>query len=309
MKVAIVGAAGRVGSNTAFALQLRQDVRELALIDLYMAEAAEGEALDLRHGACLAGRQVIYSGDYTSAKDADLIIITAGVRRRPEESRLDLINRNITVFRSVLEELKKVGFKEETILCIVSNPVDILTYIATLESGLPPQQVIGTGTFFDTVRFRSLIAEYYQVDPRTVQAMILGEHGDSMVPIWSRATVNGVPLSQMPGYSLEKMHQIFEDTRKAGAEVIRLKGGAGWGIALTTAEFVSVVARDSHTLLPLSTLQEGIYGLEKVAISVPTVLGREGVIAKVELPLAEEELKGLQHSAEVLRTTLDQVGL
>ncbi len=309
MKVAIVGAAGRVGSNTAFALQMRQDVRELVLIDLYMAEAAEGEALDLRHGACLTGRQVIYSGDYADAKDADMIIITAGVRRRPEESRLDLINRNIAVFRSVLEELKRVGFKEGAILCIVSNPVDILTYIATRESGLPPQQVIGTGTFFDTVRFRSLIAEYYQVDPRTVQAMILGEHGDSMVPIWSRATINGVPLSQMSGYSLEKMHQIFEDTRKAGAEVIRLKGGAGWGIALTTAEFVSVVARDSRTLLPLSTVQEGIYGLKKVALSVPTILGREGVVAKVELPLAEEELKGLQHSAEVLRSTLDQVGL
>ena len=308
MKVGIVGAGGRVGSNTAFALQMLGCFRELVLVDVAMQDAAAGEALDLRHGTSLIGAQRIRAGDYKDVADCDVLIITAGLRRRPDESRLQLINRNVELFKQILSDLKSAGLSRDVILLVVSNPVDILTYMAAKDGHFAPQKVFGSGTYFDTTRFRSLLGEYFDVDPRLVSALILGEHGDSMVPIWSRASINGVPLKSMPGYDEAKVMDIFEQTKKGGAEVIRLKGGAGWGIALTIARLVEAIATDARVVVPISTVQDGLYGISDVSLSVPTVLGRDGVLKRVEMELASSELEALRASAKILRDTLDSLG-
>jgi len=308
MKVSIVGAGGRVGSNTAFALQLLACCRELVLVDVAMQDAAQGEALDLLHGTSLVGPLKVRAGDYRDAADSDVVVMTAGLRRRPDESRLQLVSRNVDLFRQILSDMKSAGLSRNAILLVVGNPVDILTYLAVQDGYLSADRVFGSGTFFDTTRFRSLIAEHFGVDPRSVSALILGEHGDSMVPIWSRASINGVPLASMPGYDKAQVRGIFEQTKKSGAEVIRLKGGAGWGIAVTVARLVEAIATDSRAVVPVSTVQTGLYGIRDVSLSVPTVLGRTGVLAKLEMELAPEELEGLHASAGVLRDTLKSIG-
>lgn len=306
MKVSIIGGGGRVGSNALYALQLGGVAKELVVIDV-ARELAEGEALDLRHGAALSAPQRIRWGDASAASGSDIVIITAGLRRKPDESRLELINRNVSLFRSILEELKSVPLPEHAILLVVSNPVDILTYIAVKEFTLPPQQVIGLGTVLDTTRFRSLLAEYFEVAATDMKALILGEHGDSMVPVWSTANANGVPLSSLPGYSAEKMQEIFEFTRKSGAEVIRLKGGAGYAVGVSIREVVHAILLDTQQILPVSSLQNGLYGIEDVCLSVPTVVGRKGVERLIEMQLSDDELQALRRSAQVLKETIAQV--
>lgn len=306
MKVSVIGGGGRVGSNTLYALQMGGIAKELVVIDV-AREMAEGEALDLRHGAALSAPQRIYAGDTEAASGSDIVIITAGLRRKPDESRLELINRNVSLFRSILQELKQVPLPDHAILLVVSNPVDILTYLAVKEFTLPPQQVIGLGTMLDTTRFRSLLAEYFGVASTDVKALILGEHGDSMVPIWSTATANGVPLQSLPGYDVAKMQEIFEFTKRSGAEVIRLKGGAGYAVGLAIREVVHAIMLDTKQILPVSSFQTGLYGIEDVCLSVPTVIGRKGVEKLIEMNLAEDELQALRHSAQVLRETQKQV--
>lgn len=306
MKVSVIGGGGRVGSNTLYALQMGGIAKELVVIDV-AREMAEGEALDLRHGAALSAPQRIYAGDTEAASGSDIVIITAGLRRKPDESRLELINRNVSLFRSILQELKQVPLPNHAILLVVSNPVDILTYLAVQEFTLPPQQVIGLGTMLDTTRFRSLLAEYFGVASTDVKALILGEHGDSMVPIWSTATANGVPLQSLPGYDVAKMQEIFEFTKRSGAEVIRLKGGAGYAVGLAIREVVHAIILDTKQILPVSSFQTGLYGIRDVCLSVPTVIGRKGVEKLIEMNLAQDELQALRHSAQVLRETQKQV--
>jgi L-lactate dehydrogenase len=306
MKVSVIGGGGRVGSNTLYALQMGGIVKELVAIDV-ARELAEGEALDLRHGASLSAPQIISTGSTDAAEGSDIVIITAGLRRKPDESRLDLINRNVSLFRSILNELRQVTLPEHVVLLVVSNPVDILTYLAVKEFTLPPQQVIGLGTVLDTARFRSLLAEYFEVAATDVKALILGEHGDSMVPIWSTATANGVPLSSLPAYDPAKMQEIFEYTKKSGAEVIRLKGGAGYAVGLSIREVVHAILLDTHQILPVSTLQTGLYGISDVCLSVPTIVGRVGVVKQIEMQLRDEELQALRRSAQALQETLAQV--
>ena len=224
MKVTIIGGGGRVGSNAAFALQCAGIVREIALVDAN-AELAAGEALDLLHGASLVGDQSIYSTDIKGAANSDVICITAGLRRKPEESRLDLINRNVSLYKSVLDSLKGAGVKKECIFVVVSNPVDVLTRLNIEYLGWPAKQVIGLGTVLDTTRFRSLIAAAKNLPAPQVDAVILGEHGDTMTPIWSTATVAGMPLIKM--LTPPQQAEIFKKTQTSGAEVIKLKGGAG----------------------------------------------------------------------------------
>ncbi|GBC91723.1 L-lactate dehydrogenase [bacterium HR15] len=306
MKVGIIGGGGRVGSNAAYALQLRGAVTEIVLLDI-MREAVEGEALDLRHGAAMSQPIRIYAGDYPDLNGAHLIIITAGLRRRPDESRLELINRNVGLFREILGSLKNVSLAPDAILLVVSNPVDVLTYLAVKESGLPPERVMGLGTVLDTCRFRSLLAEYFQVAATDVNALILGEHGDSMVPIWSSATIAGVPLKDYPGYSKQKMDEIFDFTRRSGAEVIRLKGGAGYAVGVAICEVVNAIALNKQQVLPVSTLQRGALGIRDVCFSLPTVLARTGVQQVVEIAVSDEERAALQNSAAVLKETLQKV--
>ncbi len=306
MKVSIIGGGGRVGSNAAFALQMGSPVREIVLIDV-AREAAEGEALDLRHGLALASPQLIKAGDYSDAAGSDIVIITAGLRRKPDESRLELINRNVALFKQILGELKNIGLSECGILLVVSNPVDILTQIAIKEAGLPTNRVIGLGTVLDTVRFRSLLSEMLGVAASQVNALILGEHGDSMVPIWSAATANGVPISCFPNYSEEKASAVFQATKKAGAEAIRLKGGAGYAVGLSIRQVVNAIALDSREVLPVSTLQTGLFGINGVCLSVPTIVGRQGVVSHIEIGLSSEETEMLKQSGLVLAETMSKI--
>ncbi len=306
MKVSIVGAAGLVGSCTAFALQTGRIVREIALLDVN-AEAAAGQALDLAHGSPLVADQKIYAGGYEHVADSDLVCITAGLRRKPDESRLDLINRNVDLFAGILDEIRRVGHRRDLIVLVVSNPVDVLTYLAAERLELPPTQVIGLGTQLDTIRFRSLIATALNAAPTQVSAVILGEHGDSMVPIWSSATAAGMPLEKYPGWTPHLATELFTRTKGSGAEVIKRKGGAGFAVGIAIQEVIESIALDRHRVLPVSSVQQGCYGIRDVALSVPTVVGRAGVVDRLEIELWPKEVQGLRRSGQVLRETVDTV--
>jgi L-lactate dehydrogenase len=306
MKVSIVGGGGRVGSCAAFALQCGRMVSEIQLLDANQA-MAEGEALDLLHGSALAADQRIYAGDYARAADSDLFLITAGLRRKPEESRLDLINRNVSLFVQILDSIKNAGLRKDAIVFVVSNPVDILTQLAAQRLGLPWPQVIGLGTMLDTSRFCSLIARELNLAPTQTRALILGEHGDSMVPIWSAATIDGLPLAGLPSLNAGLQTKLFERTKGSGAEVISKKGGAGWAVAVAIAEVIHAIALDQRRLLPVSTWQQGKYDIRDICLSVPTVVGRKGALEQVEIELWPKEKLALQNSAKALKDTLAKV--
>ncbi|HTL58342.1 MAG TPA: lactate/malate dehydrogenase family protein [Candidatus Limnocylindrales bacterium] len=306
MKVTIIGGGGRVGSCAAFALQCAGLVSEIQILDANK-DMADGEALDLLHGSAFAGDQRIYAGDYTRASDSDIFLITAGLRRKPDESRLDLINRNVVLFVQILESIKTAGLRKESHVFVVSNPVDILTQLAVQRLGLPWPQVYGLGTMLDTSRFSSFIAAELKLAPTQVKALIVGEHGDSMVPIWSSATVNGLLLTGLPDCSVGFQNSIFERTKGSGAEVIKRKGGAGWAVAVAIREVVHAVLLDKHVLLPVSSLVQGTYGVNDVCFSVPSLVGRKGIEKHVEIKLWPKEQMGLQQSARALKETLAKV--
>ena len=304
MKITVIGGGGRVGSNAAFALQCAGVVSEIQLLDANR-EMAVGEALDLLHGTSVAGDQRIYEGDYERARDSDIFLITAGLRRGPDESRLDLVNRNVDLFSQIIGSIQNTGFKDSATVIVVSNPVDVLTQLAVSFLELPTSRVLGLGTMLDTARFRSLIARELDLAPTQVKALILGEHGDTMVPIWSSATVAGLPLTGISRCTPSFQSKVFARTQASGAEVISRKGGAGWAVGLTIAEVVHAIALDRRQLLPVSSFQEGrVYGLRQVCLSVPTVVGRTGVVEHVEIALWPKEKQDLQASASTLKKTL-----
>ena len=306
MKVTIIGGGGRVGSCAAFALQCGGLVAELQILDANK-DLAEGEALDLLHGSAFCGDQKIYASDYTRAADSDIFLITAGLRRKPDESRLDLINRNVALFVGILDSIKAAGFKKDAQVFVVSNPVDILTQLAVQQLGLPWQQVYGLGTMLDTSRFSSFIAEELKLAPTQVKALILGEHGDSMLPIWSSAAVNGLPLTGLPECSPGFQNAVFERTKGSGAEVIKRKGGAGWAVGVAIRDVIHAVLLNKQALLPVSSLIQGAYEIRDICLSVPSVVGCGGVLKHVEIKLWPKELMGLQASARALKDTLAKV--
>src|SRR5688572_15577883 len=306
MKVTIIGGGGRVGSNAAFALQCAGLVAEIQILDANK-DMADGEALDLLHGSAFAGDQKIYSGDYNRAADSDMFVITAGLRRKPDESRLDLINRNVALFVGILDSIKSAGLRKDAHIFVVSNPVDILTHLAGQRLGLPWQQVYGLGTMLDTSRFSSLIAEELKLAPTQVKALILGEHGDSMLPVWSSASVNGLPLAGLPEFTPSFQNAIFERTKGSGAEVIKRKGGAGWAVGVAIREVIHAVLLNKRTLLPVSSLIQGTYDVRDICLSVPSVVGRSGVQKHVEIKLWPKEHMALQASAKALKDTLAKI--
>ena len=307
MKVSIIGGGGLVGSCAAYALQCGGIVREIALLDVN-ANLADGHALDLMHGSPSIADQLLSSGGYEHVPDSDVICITAGLRRKPEESRLDLINRNTDLFSSILVEIQKVGVKKTAVVVVVSNPVDILTSLAASKLGLPVSQVLGLGTQLDTIRFCSLISDALKSSPTQTRALILGEHGDSMVPIWSSATVGGLPLDKYPGWNSVLAEQIFTRTKGSGAECLSKKGGAGFAVGIAIRDVIHAIALDQNRILPVSTVQDGAcYGIRDVAISIPTVVGRTGAVQRVEIDLWPKELQGLRASAAAIKPTLDTV--
>src|SRR3989454_8174334 len=302
MKITIIGGGGRVGSCAAFALQCAGLAAEIQILDANR-DLAEGEALDLLHGSAFAGDQKIYAGDYPRAADSDLFLITAGLRRKPDESRLDLINRNVALFVQILDSIKSAGLRKEAHVFVVSNPVDILTQLAVQRLGLPWPQVYGLGTMLDTSRFSSFIAEELKLASSQVKAIILGEHGDSMVPIWSSATVNGLPLAGLPQCTPGFQNAVFERTKGSGAEVIKKKGGAGWAVGIAIREVIHAVLLNTRSLLPVSSLVQGTYDIRDICLSVPAVVGRKGIENHLEIKLWPKEQMALQQSARALRET------
>jgi L-lactate dehydrogenase len=306
MKVSIIGGGGLVGSCAAYALQCGGIVREIALLDVN-ANLAAGHALDLMHGSPSIADQILSSGGYEHIPDSDVICITAGLRRKPEESRLDLINRNTDLFSSILVEIQKVGIKKTAVVVVVSNPVDILTSLAASKLGLPVSQVLGLGTQLDTIRFCSLISDALKSSPTQTRALILGEHGDSMVPVWSSASVAGLPLEKYPGFSAKLGADVFQRAKTSGAEMIKKKTGAGFAVGVSIAEVIHAIALDAKRVLPVSTVQSGCYGIRDVALSVPTVVGRAGAEKTLEIDLWPKEVQALKASAAVLQKTLGDV--
>ena len=301
-KISIIGGGGRVGSSAAYALQLGRIGDEVVLVDLD-ADAARGEALDLTHGRAAAGGPRFTSGDYDAVAGSDVVVVTAGLRRRPEESRLQLIERNAALFGEVLRSVQAVELAPEAILLVVTNPVDVLTYVATTNLGWPRKQTIGLGTMLDSLRFRSLLGERLGVDPSLIDGVILGEHGDSMVPVVSQLRYDGKPISEAPGYSESAVQEAVQATRTAGAQCLRLKGGAGYAVGAAVRGVVAAILGDSDEVLPVSTGDES-GEFQGVALSRPTRVGRSGWREHLSIPLSDDEHRALLKSAEVLRETI-----
>jgi len=306
MKVSIIGGGGLVGSCAGFALQAGGIVHEIALVDVNQ-ELCEGQALDLLHGSSILAPQYIHAAGTETCADADVVVITAGLRRKPDESRLDLINRNVALFRNILTDVKACGLKKDAIVFVVSNPVDVLTYLAVKELPLPCSQVIGLGTVLDTTRLRSMLAQRLRVPPTQVSVTIFGEHGDSMVPVWSNAQIANLPLEKYPGVTPSLIAEVEKKTRGSGAEVIKKKGGAGFAVGVAIADVVHSIALNDQRIHPVSSLQSGAYGIQDVCLSVPTIISRAGVQSHIEVELWSKESAALVNSGNVLKETIARV--
>ena len=306
-RVAIVG-CGHVGATSAYALLQKAGLaREILLLDAN-AERAEGEAMDLQHAVPLASPvSVRATGDWREAARADIAVIAAGVGGRPGESRLDLLGRNVVVIRQLIRNLMDAGF--DGVVLMTTNPVDILAQVAQEESGLPVERVISSGTVLDTARLRAMLSEALGVDSRSIHAYVIGEHGDSEIAAWSAARVAGVPVEDY--CRAEGFCPDFDDflrrVRRAAPDIIARKGYTAFAIASCVARICEAVLRDERTVLPVSTMMRGQYGIEGVYLSLPCVVGRRGVERVIELPLSEEERAGLRASADVLRRALESV--
>lgn len=309
-KVAIIG-AGFVGSSSAFALMQKGIFNELVLIDANKARA-EGEAMDISHGLAYSNSMRIYAGEYEDISDAKIIIITAGAAQKVGETRLDLIKKNSKIMTSIVNEIVRV--KAEGLLLIVANPVDVLTQVALKVSGFGKERVFGSGTVLDTARLKYLLSEKLRVDTRNVHAVIMGEHGDSEFVAWSFANVSGMPIKKflcLRGYkNMEQLkEEIHVEVRDSAYKIIERKGATYYGIALSVTRICECVVKNQHSMLPISTLLEGEYGVTNVALSVPAILGSDGVEAVLELPLSSNEILELHHSADTLEATFNELGI
>lgn len=304
-KVAVVG-CGFVGAATAFALMQSGLFSEMVLIDVDHGKA-QGEALDISHGLPVASPMQIYAGEYKDVKDAAIIIITAGVNQKPGETRLDLVHNNVKIMKQVIDNIMK--YNQEGILLVVSNPVDILTYAAQKISGLPEHRVIGSGTVLDTSRLKIELGEELGVDSRTVQAFILGEHGDSEFAAFSSAMVAGIPLKQfmeMRGKGDLDLHKIGERVKHIAYDIIEKKQATYYGIAMSVKRICEAIVRDEKSILPISTMMHGEYGLTDVVLSMPAIVGEHGVEQVLPVFLDKDEMEKLQETANVLRSVQEK---
>lgn len=309
-KAAMIG-CGFVGSASAFALMQSGLFSELVLIDANH-DKAEGEAMDIAHGLPFAGQMKIYAGDYDDIVDAAVIIVTAGAAQKPGETRLDLVNKNVNIFKSIIPEIAKRNYKG--ILLIVANPVDILTYTAVKLSGLPENRVIGSGTVLDTARLKYALGEHLEVDSRSVHSFIIGEHGDSEIVAWSSTNVSGIPVTdfcELRGHfnHEEAMHRIADDVKNSAYDIIEKKGATYYGIAMSVKRICECIMRDEKSILPISSMMHGEYGISDICLSMPTVVGREGVETRVPIQLNEQEESALSASAEQLSKVAAQLDL
>ncbi len=309
-KIAIVG-TGFVGSTTAYTLMLSGLISEIVLIDIN-ARKAEGEAMDMMHGMPFVRPVKIYSGDYPDCKDADIVVITGGANQKPGETRIDLVNKNTAIFKNIIGNIVK--YNTECILLVVTNPVDILTYVTYKLSGFPKNRVIGSGTVLDSARFKYMIGEHMGIDARNVHAYIIGEHGDTEVPTWSLASIAGV---SMDDYCKECnscnsdnfKYETFENVKNAAYEIIDRKGATYYAVALAVRRIVEAIVRNENSILTVSSLLEGEYGLNDICLSIPSQLNLNGIERIINIPLSEEETRLLNKSAESLKQVISSLPL
>ena len=307
-KVAIIG-AGFVGSATAFALSQSSMFSEMVLIDADH-EKAEGEAMDISHGTPFTKPIKIYAGDYDDIADAAIVVVTAGAGQKPGETRLDLVHKNVGIFKSIIPEIAKRDFGG--ILLIVANPVDILTLTALKLSGLPENRVIGSGTVLDSARLKTELGEHLGIDSRSVHAFIIGEHGDSEIAAFSSANVSGIPVNdfcEMRGhFNHDESEKIIADrVKNAAYEIIKRKHATYYGVAVAVKRICEVIVRDERSILSVSSMMHGEYGIEGLCLSMPAIVGADGLETKVPISLDEEEIKALQESAKTLKEVIDTI--
>ena len=309
-KAAIIG-CGFVGSASAFSLMNSGLFSEILLIDADKNKA-EGEAMDISHGVPFAKQMNIYAGDYDDIVDAAIIIVTAGANQKPDETRLDLVNKNVSIFKSIMPEISKRQCKG--VILIVANPVDILTYVSIKLLGFGENRVIGSGTVLDTARLKYELGEHLEVDSRSVHAFIIGEHGDSEIAAWSSANVSGIELNEfceMRGHFEhdKATKEIAERVKNSAYEIISKKRATYYGIAMAVKRICEVIIRDEKSILPVSSMMHGEYGIEDVVLSMPAIVGKGGIETKVPIALNEEEQEKLRESAQTLKKVLETLDI
>lgn len=311
VRKAVMIGCGFVGSASVFSLMQSGLFSEIAMIDADM-DKAEGEAMDISHGIPFAKEMKIYAGSYDDVRDASIVIITAGANQKPGETRLDLVKKNVAIFKQIIPEISARNFGG--ILLIVANPVDILTYVAQKLSGLPANRVIGSGTVLDTARLKHRLSEHLNVDSKSIHAFIIGEHGDSEIAAWSSANVSGIPLNdfcEMRGHYEhdEAIKEIAKKVRDSAYEIIERKRATYFGVAMAVKRICEVIVRDEKSILPVSTQMNGEHGVDGVVLSMPCIVGKDGIETKVPITLSQEEREKLQESAATLREILKDIEL
>lgn len=309
-KIVVVG-AGAVGSTTAYTLLLGGLFQDIVLIDINR-DKAEGDALDMAHGVSLVKPVTVMAGDYSDCKDADIVVISAGAPQKPGQTRLDLLKDNVEIYKNIIKSVMKYA-PGDVILMPVSNPVDILTYVAYKLSGLPKNQVIGSGTVLDTSRLKYLISRKTGVDARNCHTYIIGEHGDSEVAAWSVTNIGGMTMNEFCKYTgkcdLNDLDKMYNEVKNSAYEIIRKKGATYYAIAVAVARICECIAGDENSILTVSGVFEGEYDIRDVALSVPTMVGGNGVERIFEVPFSKEEMKGLRDSAATLSGYLRDLGM
>ncbi len=309
-KVAIIG-AGYVGTTFAYSLMISGVAHEIVIVDIDK-EKAIGEVMDLNHGLPFVQPIEIYAGDYSDCKDAAILVIAAGASQKSGETRLDLLKKNIQVFKNIVNEILKHNING--ILVVVTNPIDVLTYVTLKLSGFSKNRVIGSGTVLDSARFKFLLSKHCGIDPRNVHAYIIGEHGDSEVPVWSITNISGTPLDVYcqgcdKNCSRNEKEEIFLQVRDAAYQIISRKGATNYAISLALVRIVSSILRNENSVLTVSSLVEDYYGVSDVCLSVPCIVNRNGIARQIKPPLNEDEIKKFQKSAEILKGVIKPLNL
>ncbi len=309
-KCAVIG-CGFVGSTTAFTLMQNGLFSEIVLIDANEKKAS-GEAMDLNHGMLFAKPARIYSGQYKDVADCQVVIIAAGAAQKPGETRIDLVKKNTAIFKTIISEILR--YNTTCILLVVTNPVDILTYVTRRLSGFDSNRVIGSGTVLDTARLRFLVGEHLRVDARNVDAMVIGEHGDSELAVWSRASISGVPAKDFCAncgkcLNMHEMNHLFDDVKQSAYRIIESKGATYYAVALAVTRIIEAITRDENSVLTVSVFPEGRYGLKDVCLGLPAIVGKNGIVQVLEIPLSDEEKEKLYQSAKTLQEIADGLDL
>ncbi len=298
-KVAIVG-AGFVGATAAYALMIEGVANEIVLIDVNR-QRAEGEALDLKHGLqFVQTSKITFGSDYALCKGSDVVIICAGAHQAKGETRLDLVEKNAEIFKQIIPKIAKTC--PQAILLVVTNPVDVMTYLALKYSKFPKERVIGSGTVLDSARLRYWLSQHFNVSPQHIHAFILGEHGDSEFPVWSTANISGKPLKEFPAYNTKALDSAFKKTKNSAYEIIAKKGATYYAIGLAITQIVRAIINDRNDIYPVSTLISDYYGIKNVCVSVPCIINRNGIGGQIRLSLNGREKKLLLKSTEIVRS-------